>query len=125
MFSENEISFSCDKYFSAAGPFVYGFLDLFSGSGESWNWGLAMEDNGQIHSSLDGTAHAYGTPEKAIDYDAKPVLQETKQCPPRASTVKLDILEEESEDESKTTDTRTSFSDESNGNATLSEVIEW
>lgn len=115
---------SCDKSCFPAGPFVYGFLDLFSGSGESWHWGLAMEANGQINSTIDGSRHAYGTLEKAIDHDVKPLLQETKQGPQRASTVKLDILEEESEDESKTTDSRTSLSNESVGNATISEVME-
>lgn len=34
------------------GPFVYGFIDLFMGSGESWPWGLSVDDSNNKATSL-------------------------------------------------------------------------
>lgn len=122
------------KYFEKAclirGPFVYGFLDLFSGSGESWQFSLAMEDSRHIDSTLDGRRHGYGTPEKTIGNDVMPSVQVTKQGPQhnlsgktalRTATAKLEMLDEKSEEESST-DTFSDQPEESDGNATSSEV---
>lgn len=112
------------------GPFVYGFLDLFSGSGESWQFSLAMEDSRHIHSSLDGHRHVYGTPEKTIGHDVIPSVQVTKpglqrnlsgKTALRTATAKLEMLDEKSEEENST-DTFSDQPEESDGNATSSEV---
>ncbi|GKC85681.1 hypothetical protein Tco_1141398 [Tanacetum coccineum] len=35
------------------GPFLYGFLDLFIGSEESWHWGLSVEESSSTNTTLD------------------------------------------------------------------------
>lgn len=121
------------NYFEKAclirGPFVYGFLDLFSGSGESWQFSFAMEDSRHIDSILDGRRHGYGTPEKTVGHDVMPSVQVAKQGPQhnlsgktalRTATAKLEMLDEKSEVESST-DTFSDQPEESDGNATSSE----
>lgn len=112
------------------GPFVYGFLDLFSGSGESWQFSLAMEDSRHMDSTLDGHRHGYGTPEKTIGHDVMPSFEVTKQgnlrnlsgkTALRTSTANLEMLDEKSEEESSS-DTFSDQAEESDGNATSSEV---
>ncbi|XP_049381059.1 eIF-2-alpha kinase GCN2 [Solanum stenotomum] len=87
---------------SFGGPFVYGFVDLFSGSGESW------------HVSA-GLNHEYDNQPKKIDQIVKPALnQAAKQESLRKAEMKLDALEEESEGESKCcSDLSKSHTDES------------
>ncbi|XP_015058297.1 eIF-2-alpha kinase GCN2 isoform X3 [Solanum pennellii] len=87
---------------SFGGPFVYGFVDLFSGSGESW------------HVSA-GLNHEYDNQPKKIDQIVKPALnQAAKQESLRKAEMKLDALEEESEGESKCcSDLSKSYTDES------------
>ncbi|WOH08018.1 hypothetical protein DCAR_0727454 [Daucus carota subsp. sativus] len=111
------------------GPFVYGFLDLFSGSGESWQFSLAMEDSRHMDSTLDGHRHGYGTPEKTIGHDVMPSFEVTKQgnlrnlsgkTALRTSTANLEMLDEKSEEESSS-DTFSDQAEESDGNATSSE----
>ncbi|XP_055836159.1 eIF-2-alpha kinase GCN2 isoform X3 [Solanum dulcamara] len=102
------------------GPFVYGFVDLFSGSGESWHWSLGINDNGQIDSLVESHVsadlnHEYDNQPKKIDQIVKPALkQAAKQESLRKAEMKLDALEEESEDESKCcSDLGKSYTDES------------
>ncbi|XP_059632903.1 eIF-2-alpha kinase GCN2 isoform X3 [Cornus florida] len=118
---QKDITVSGDRTWYSMGPFVYGFVDLFSGSGESWHWGLEVEDNGGMNLSLrsnklDNSRHGYEVQEKIMDQNVKPlVFQDTKQGP-LLTPVKLDTLEEESEDESKNlsaTDSSRSLSGES------------
>ncbi|XAR48711.1 Non-specific serine/threonine protein kinase [Bertholletia excelsa] len=109
------------KTCSFRGPFVYGSIDLFSGSGESWHWGLDMEDNQGINSSvpshlLDGTKHGYEVLEKKIEQNVRP-SQEMKQLPLLSPTVKLDAVAEECEDHSNN-----SYISESVGNGTSNDV---
>ncbi|KAI8010263.1 eIF-2-alpha kinase GCN2 [Camellia lanceoleosa] len=129
--SVKDATVSCNKTCSPRGPFVYGFIDLFSGSGESWHWGLEMEENHGINSSvhsqkLDRSKHGYKVLEKKIDQNVKPsVIQETKQISLLASSVKLDTLDEECEDDCKNlsaSDLSRSLSGESVGNATFDEA---
>lgn len=130
MISVDDPTIYFEKACSIRGPFVYGFLDLFSGSGESWQFSLAMEDSRHIESTLDGHRHGYGTPEKTMGHDVMPSVQVTKPGPQhnlsgktalRAATAKLEILDEKSEEESST-DTFSDQPEESDGNATSSEV---
>lgn len=105
---------------SFGGQFVYGFLDLFSGSGESWHWSLGMNDTGCIDSLVqshvsEGLTHEYDNQQKKIDQIVKPALNEAaKQDSLRKAEMKLDDLEEESVGESKScSDLSKSYTDES------------
>ncbi|KAM3303594.1 eIF-2-alpha kinase GCN2 isoform X1 [Capsicum chacoense] len=105
---------------SFGGLFVYGFVDLFSGSGESWHWSLGINDNGRIDSLVEshvsvGLNHEYDNQQKKINQIVKPALhQAVKQESLRKAENKLDALEEESEGESKSSsDLIKSYTDES------------
>ena len=122
---------SCNKSCSSRGPFVYGFIDLFSGSGESWHWGLEVEVNhGIIHSvhshTQDGSKHGYAVLENKNVQNVKPTMtQEVKQVPLLAPIKKLDTLEEESEYHRKNisaSDSSRSLSGESVGTGTVDEA---
>ncbi|KAK6930573.1 RWD domain, partial [Dillenia turbinata] len=99
-----------DKASNPRVPFVYGFLDLFSGLGESWHWGFGMDGNPSANSSLDsngsnGSKLGHQVVEKKIDKSAKtPVMNDAKKGPAFPPVAKLDVLEEESEYENKVTD---------------------
>ncbi|KAI8566990.1 hypothetical protein RHMOL_Rhmol02G0086400 [Rhododendron molle] len=105
---------SRNKIPCSRGPFVYGFVDLFSGSGESWHWGLEFEESHGINPSVQSR-----TLENKIDPKVKPtVVQEVKQVPIVLPVTKLETLEEECEDNSKNisaSDTSRSLSGESVG----------
>lgn len=129
MISGDEPTMYFEKACLMRGPFVYGFLDLFSGSGESWQFSLAMEDSRHLDSTLDGRRHGHGTPEKTTGQDVMPSVQVTKQGPQhnlsgktalRTATAKLEMLDEKSDEESST-DTFSDQPEESDGNATSSE----
>ena len=47
-----DVARSSEDVAAASDTFVYGFIDLFSGYGESWNWGVETDDASQISSSL-------------------------------------------------------------------------
>lgn len=89
------------------GPFVYGFIDLFSGSGESWNWGFVMDEKSVMNSSVQphpvGVAKlGYEVRQNEPDKSAKQLkMPDTKQGLSPSSTAILDILEEETEDSNK------------------------
>ncbi|KAI3804430.1 hypothetical protein L1987_25968 [Smallanthus sonchifolius] len=87
------VAVSCDR--PSKGPFVYGFLDLFIGSGESWHWGLSVEESNSTIISLDDL-HNGGQPswEKANPTMKIGVVEGGK--PKVKSTERLDALEEES-----------------------------
>ncbi|XP_047330262.1 eIF-2-alpha kinase GCN2 [Impatiens glandulifera] len=69
-------------------PFVYGFIDLFSGLGELWNWGLEIEDTkySSIPYSLDQNVNQM-------------VIHDNKQVQPDTTKEKLHTLEERGEDD--------------------------
>ncbi|KAF7151804.1 hypothetical protein RHSIM_Rhsim02G0076900 [Rhododendron simsii] len=112
---------SRNKIPCSRGPFVYGFVDLFSGSGESWHWGLDLEESHGINPSMQSQ-----TLENKIDPKVKPtVVQEVKQVPIVLPVTKLDTLEEECEDNSKNlsaSDTSRLLSGESVGTGTTNEA---
>uniref|UniRef100_A0A2P2LIJ3 Uncharacterized protein MANES_11G120800 n=1 Tax=Rhizophora mucronata TaxID=61149 RepID=A0A2P2LIJ3_RHIMU len=93
-----DISVSRNRSCSSRGPFIFVFLDLFSGCGESWHWGIAVDDNRGTSSSLkshlkDGSEIEYGMLEKPL------TLKVTKQGPLVSSITKLDTLKEEGEED--------------------------
>ena len=65
--------------------FVYGFIDLFSGYEESWNWGFGMDETGGRSSSsipaskLDGPKQGYEAQENKSVRMADPVTMQKKQ----------------------------------------------
>jgi translation initiation factor 2-alpha kinase 4 len=102
-FFQKEITSSSNK----RGVFVYGFIDLFTGSGESWNWGLGIDEKGGMNFSMqphtvEGSKLGFEAPEKQPDKNAKPLkMQDTKKGLLPSPTAKLDTLEEETEDSNK------------------------
>lgn len=102
-----DIVVSATKSCSTRGPFVYGFMDLFSGSGESWHWGLGMDDNKAIVSSVnahmsDGLKLGREVSGKKVDKNVKPLtVQDTKQGPLPVPAPKLDSVKEEHEELNK------------------------
>lgn len=100
---QKEITASSNK----RGPFVYGFIDLFTGSGESWTWGFGIDEKGGMNFSVqphtpEGSKLVYEVLEKQPDKNAKPLkMQDTKQGLLPSPTAKLDTLEDESEDGNK------------------------
>lgn len=129
-FFQKDVTISCNKTCSSGGPFVYGFIDLFSGSGESWHWGIGMDEKFMINSSLhshtlDGSKHGYEVQEKKLDKNAKPLeVQNAKQNVLFSPAANLDTLEEESEDDKKsisTTDSCRSPVESSEGDETIGE----
>ncbi|XP_065866338.1 eIF-2-alpha kinase GCN2 isoform X2 [Euphorbia lathyris] len=110
-----DITISSNKKCSSGGPFVYGFVDLFSGSGESWNWGLPLDDNRGVNSSIksnvDGSKVGREVQENKLDKVTKPLtVQDSKQIPLLAPIAKLHTVDEESEDENKSISTYSSRS---------------
>lgn len=104
---------SNNKSCSSRGPFVYGFIDLFGGSGESWNWPIDMDKNRSIVSAVavqshasDGSKIVYNVQEKNLEKNPKPLpTEEKKKVHAPLPVVKLDTLEEESEEDSKSIST--------------------
>ncbi|CAK9178672.1 unnamed protein product [Ilex paraguariensis] len=123
--SQKDVTLPCNKTCFSRGPFVYGFIDLFTGSGESWQWGLGMEERAELNSSahshtLNVSKHHSEIQKKKIDQNVNvAVIQDTKQGPLLYPAAKLDTLEEESDDASKDTNLSRSLSEESSGDGTV------
>ncbi|KAM5570160.1 eIF-2-alpha kinase GCN2 [Rosa sericea] len=96
---QNDTAISRNK----KGPFVYGFIDLFSGSGKSWSWSFGVDETKGINSTVplprvDGSKLMHEIQEKKHDKQAEPLKsQDIKQGPVLSPNVKLETLEEESE----------------------------
>lgn len=107
---------------SSRGPFVFSHLDLFSGSGELWQWNLEMEESNEVVSShtIGSPKAGNGTLDKQSDKSMKlPLVDSYKPEYVNNQSLRLGTLEEESEDETKSTDLS---SDESVGNGTINHV---
>ncbi|XVE81078.1 hypothetical protein DITRI_Ditri15bG0034400 [Diplodiscus trichospermus] len=110
---QKDVAISNKKSCSSKGPFVYGFIDLFGGSGELWNWPIDMEKNSGIVSAEAVQSHrsddskiAYNFREKKLEKNPKPSpMEEKKKVPSPLPVAKLDTLKEESEDDSKSIST--------------------
>ncbi|WRX21527.1 Protein kinase domain - like 10 [Theobroma cacao] len=108
---QKDVAISSNKSCSSRGPFVYGFIDLFSGSGESWNWPMDMDKNRGIVSAVqshlsDGSKLGYNVREKKLEKNPMSLaMQEKKQVLSPLPVAKLDNLKEESEDDSKSIST--------------------
>lgn len=70
--------------------FVYGFIDLFSGYGESWNWGFGMDETaGKVSSlppsKLDTSKRGFEAREKKSESKEKPLI--VQELPAKLDTV--------------------------------------
>lgn len=100
------------------GPFVYGFLDLFIGSEESWHWGLSVEESSSTSTTLDDLPNGSQPSRDKVNQNMKMmVVEDNKLNKVLTSTGKLDSLEEES----SSTDSSTSESEESVENVSIGE----
>lgn len=76
--------------------FVYGFIDLFSGYGESWSWGFGIDESAGKsyslpHSKLEASKPRFETREKKFDSKEKQLIMQELPA-------KLDTVGEVSED---------------------------
>ncbi|KAH1047144.1 hypothetical protein J1N35_037928 [Gossypium stocksii] len=108
---QKDVAISSNKGFSSKGPFVYGFIDLFSGSGESWNWPVDMDKSTGIISAVqslasDGRDIGYDFQQKKLEKKPKLLeMEEKKEVVSRLPVAKLNNVKEESEDDSKSSST--------------------
>ncbi|KAF5733896.1 Kinase family protein isoform 2 [Tripterygium wilfordii] len=105
-FVQDDITISSNKSGYARGPFVFGFLDLFSGSGESWHWSIKMDENKVAASTVqsqvlnDSKVGYDDSHANKLDKNAQPLkVQDTKQGPVQPPISKLDTLEEDNEED--------------------------
>ncbi|KAI5664084.1 hypothetical protein M9H77_23407 [Catharanthus roseus] len=118
---------SSSMIYSSRGPFAYAYLDLFSGSGESWHWNLTMEGNTAISSSarsnpLEDSKYVDPNLLNRVEQKLKPAaVQEAKQDFTFNPPLKLVTVHEETEDESKSTDSSRTLSYESVGSGAIVE----
>ncbi|KAJ0769858.1 putative protein kinase PEK-GCN2 family [Helianthus annuus] len=113
--SRKNATVSCDR--PSKGPFVYGFLDLFIGSGESWHWGLSVEESNSTIVALDNLNNDGQPSWEKVNPTMKMGVIEGGQLKVK-STERLDILEE---DDSKSTDSLASQSAEPVENVSVGE----
>ncbi|KAJ0775558.1 putative protein kinase PEK-GCN2 family [Helianthus annuus] len=113
--SRKNATVSCDR--PSKGPFVYGFLDLFIGSGESWHWGLSVEESNSTIVALDNLNNSGQPSWEKVNPTMKMGVIEGGQLKVK-STERLDILEE---DDSKSTDSLASQSAEPVENVSVGE----
>ncbi|RWR80153.1 Protein kinase domain-containing protein [Cinnamomum micranthum f. kanehirae] len=132
----DDVSIVCDKTCSSSGSFVYGLIDLFSdmcGDGGSWNQGLGTEilngsvgktsqdqtissdrrkgRNSLLHDPTLDTNIRYGIHEDRYFEKTKPVvLSDTGEGSMPQTVANLEVVEEETEDDSKSTSTASSIS---------------
>ncbi|KAL2507271.1 putative serine/threonine-protein kinase GCN2 [Forsythia ovata] len=121
--TQKNATISSSKINSFRGPFIYSYVDLFSGSGESWNWNLGMEDSTQVvfPHTLEGSKQGNDNHlDKKVGQNVKPAMAEIlKPESLHKPSIRLDPLEEESEAETRSTDSSGKPSDESVGNGAV------
>ncbi|GLT96767.1 hypothetical protein SLE2022_143670 [Rubroshorea leprosula] len=98
---EKDIAISSNKSCSSGSPFIYGFIDLFSGFGESWHWTLEMDDKRRMVSSVEshalcGSKPGYNVLESELERNPEPLTMDKMQVLSPSPVVKLDSLKEES-----------------------------
>ncbi|KAL6528004.1 hypothetical protein OROHE_014954 [Orobanche hederae] len=118
-FSEKDATIPSGRICSFAGPFVFSHVDLFSGSGELWQWNLEMDESSKSIPSktFDELKPIKFTLDKHLDKNMKPSAVENAKAEfIRNRSLRLGTLEEESEDETKNTESSTG---ESNGSGSV------
>ncbi|TYH49682.1 hypothetical protein ES332_D10G153100v1 [Gossypium tomentosum] len=108
---QKDVAISSNKGSSSRGPFVYGFIDLFSGSGESWNWPVDMDKSRGIISAVqslasDGRDIGYDFQQKKLEKNPKLLeTEEKKEVVSPLPVAKLNNMKEESVDDGKSSST--------------------
>lgn len=108
---QKDVAISRNKGSSSRGPFVYGFIDLFSGSGESWNWPVDMDKSRGIISAVqslasDGRDIGYDFQQKKLEKNPKLLeAEEKKEVVSPLPVAKLNNMKEESVDDGKSSST--------------------
>ncbi|KAG4125967.1 hypothetical protein ERO13_D10G129301v2 [Gossypium hirsutum] len=108
---QKDVAISSNKGSSSRGPFVYGFIDLFSGSGESWNWPVDMDKSRGIISAVqslasDGRDIGYDFQQKKLEKNPKLLeAEEKKEVVSPLPVAKLNNMKEESVDDGKSSST--------------------
>ncbi|CDP10052.1 unnamed protein product [Coffea canephora] len=114
LLSRKDLAVSRIMMYSCKGPFVYGYIDLFSGCGESWHWSLGMEQNSGLKTEVSSNTFEHskvGHQNADNKIGKKSVeLQGAKQEFAQNPALKLVTVKEESEDEIKSTDSSTTLS---------------
>lgn len=116
LLSRKDMAVSSIMMYSCKGPFVYGYIDLFSGCGESWHWSLGMEQSFSLKTKVSSNTFEHSkvghhNVDNKIEKKGKPVeLQGAKQEVVQNPALQLVTVKEESEDEIKSTDSSTTLS---------------
>lgn len=111
---QKDMAASLDKGGSSRGPFVFGFVDLFGSSGESWHWGLSMDQRSEKHTSVQLHASGvskfqYELPDKKLNKGLMPqTVLDKRQPSVLVPTSNLEKLEEENDDDEKSISTSSS-----------------
>ncbi|VFQ81070.1 unnamed protein product [Cuscuta campestris] len=91
-------------YKPCRGPFVFGFVDLFNGSAESWHCNMIMEGNDRLDSlvnmtTLESLKNEPDAPTSKVDKVMEPLMMDPdiRRVSLHKSTRSLGTLEEESE----------------------------
>ncbi|KAI6699187.1 hypothetical protein NL676_019306 [Syzygium grande] len=111
---QKDMAASLDKGGSSRGPFVFGFVDLFGSSGESWHWGLSMDQRSEKHTSVQLHASGvskfqYELPDKKLNEGLMPqTMLDKKQPSVLGPTSNVEKLEEENDDDEKSISTSSS-----------------
>ncbi|CAI9117290.1 OLC1v1018651C1 [Oldenlandia corymbosa var. corymbosa] len=114
--SQKEAALSSGMASFSRGPFVHGYIDLFSGCGESWRWSLGIEESTSfstlVHSNpQDSYKVQNDSLSSKIEQNMRPVaIQGAKPEFARNPSSKLVTLEEESDDDIKSTDSSRTLS---------------
>jgi len=110
----NEELFTKDKTsLSKKGSFVYGFIDLFSGYGETWSWGFGMDETAGKSSSLpssklDASKQLFEALEKKSNSKETPLVMQ--ELPAKLDTVR-DVTEDSKNSLSLTSSSTSSAED--------------
>ncbi|PIA29619.1 hypothetical protein AQUCO_05800029v1 [Aquilegia coerulea] len=118
--THGEVAMTSNMDHLSKGPHVYGLVDLFTGSGESWDWGPGADKSRGTNSLIQ--AHTVDRPnigykilEKHVFHNEKAaILKDTDRGLTPQSIGKLGSLEEESESDSNSASSR-SLTEESLG----------
>ncbi|XP_058102419.1 eIF-2-alpha kinase GCN2 isoform X2 [Magnolia sinica] len=129
-----DVAIVCDQTCSSSGQFVYGLIDLFSdlcGDVGSWDWSIGTntinasfshisqeqaistyksgDKKSSTHTNMGASNTGYGAPLNHHSQNLKPVpLFDTKEGSVPPPIAKLDVVEEETEDDSKSISPTTS-----------------
>ncbi|KAL5703428.1 non-specific serine/threonine protein kinase [Ranunculus cassubicifolius] len=118
-----DVGTAFDRAHSSRGPYVHGLVDLFTGSGESWDWGSVTDKNsGRNSNTLDHPNIGYQSRKEHGAHNEKPVaIQDTGRVQVPQLIGKLDPLKEESGSDSN--ESSRSLAEESSENEHMDQKV--